>query len=133
MTGCSGPQLARVHPVWGTSRLLLESRGYSLLNPASKQAGRPARAEVDRGRVVLDGHGRNEAGALQGVSRHERGDGQVVEQLVGVGQTGFSQTFTTPPQIVPPPPNLPKVDAPQTFGSNTPSAISGGINTNCDI
>lgn len=56
-----------------------------------------------------------------------------VEQLVGVGQTGFARSFQLPPQIIPPPPNLPKMDAPQTFGSSTPSALGGGVNTNCDI
>jgi hypothetical protein len=56
-----------------------------------------------------------------------------VEQVVGVGQTGFARSFQLPPQIVPPPPNLPKMDAPQTFGASQPSAIAGGNNTNCDI
>jgi hypothetical protein len=56
-----------------------------------------------------------------------------VEQLVGVGQTGFARSFQLPPQIIPPPPNLPKMEAPQTFGASQPSAIAGGTNTNCDI
>jgi len=56
-----------------------------------------------------------------------------VEQLVGVGQTGFARSFQLPPQIIPPPPNLPKMDAPQTFGASTPSVLGGGAATNCDI
>jgi len=56
-----------------------------------------------------------------------------VEQRIGVGQTGFATSFFAAPQIVPPPPNLPRVDPPQSFSSNAPSAIGGGFNTNCDI
>ena len=55
------------------------------------------------------------------------------EQLVGVGQTGFATSFFAAPQLVPPPPNLPRVDPPQSFSSTTPTAIGGGFNTNCDI
>jgi hypothetical protein len=56
-----------------------------------------------------------------------------VEQLIGVGQTGFATSFFATPQIVPPPPNLPRVDPPPSFSSTAPSAIGGGFNTNCDI
>ena len=56
-----------------------------------------------------------------------------VEQLVGAGQTGFAPSTFAPPQLVPPPPNLPRVDPPQSFSSNAPSTIGGGFNTNCDI
>jgi hypothetical protein len=50
------------------------------------------------------------------------------EQLVGVGQTGFSSTATLPATLIPPPPNLPKMSPPQTFaGTGTGgSAIGGG-------
>ena len=56
-----------------------------------------------------------------------------VEQRIGVGQTGFATSFFVAPQLVPPPPNLPRVDPPQSFSSTTPTAIGGGFNTNCDI
>jgi hypothetical protein len=56
-----------------------------------------------------------------------------IEQLLGVGQTGFAPTTFAPPQIVPPPPNLPRVDPPRSFSSNAPTAIGGGFNMNCDI
>jgi len=56
-----------------------------------------------------------------------------VEQLVGVGQTGFSSTITLPPALVPPPPGLPKVNPPASFGSNTPTTLAGGSGADCTI
>lgn len=67
-------------------------------------------------------------------------DGQVVftsggtEQLVGVGQTGFSSNSLLPPQLVPPPPNLPQVNPPPSFGQTLkPTTINAGANLECVI
>ena len=48
------------------------------------------------------------------------------EQLVGVGQTGFASSASLPARLIPPPPNLPKVDPPQTFSSTGSGPITGG-------
>ena len=56
-----------------------------------------------------------------------------IEQLVGVGQTGFSSSLTLPPLLVPPPPGLPKVTPPPTFGSNQPTTLAGGSGADCTI
>jgi hypothetical protein len=67
-------------------------------------------------------------------------DGQVVftsggtEQLVGVGQTGFSSNPLIPPLLVPPPANLPQVSPPPSFGQTLkPTTINAGANLECVI
>jgi hypothetical protein len=35
--------------------------------------------------------------------------------------------------IVPPPPNLPQIDPPASFGSDNPTAINGGQGSACAI
>jgi hypothetical protein len=57
-------------------------------------------------------------------------DGQVavlsggVEQLVGAGQTGYSSSSNLPPQLVPPPPSLPKVAPPPSFAAAVAPVIA---------
>jgi len=67
-------------------------------------------------------------------------DGQVVftsggtEQLVGVGQIAFSSNSLLPPLLVPPPPNLPQVNPPPSFGQTLrPTTINAGANLECVI
>lgn len=67
-------------------------------------------------------------------------DGQIgfisggVEQLVGVGQVGFSGNINLPPSLVPPPPNLPRVTPPPAFGrSLKSSSINAGLVLECDV
>ena len=66
-------------------------------------------------------------------------DGQVVvvsggqELLAAAGQTAFSSSIDAPPQIVPPPPNLPDIKPPQSFSSDNPSTIDGGQGSSCVI
>ena len=67
-------------------------------------------------------------------------DGQVafssggVEQLVGIGQVGFSSNVNLPPRLVPPPPNLPQVTPPPTFGQTLKtSSINAGSNMECVV
>ncbi len=68
-----------------------------------------------------------------------------VEQLVGAGQTGFSASSNLPPQLIPPPPNLPRVTPPPTFNASAPITIAapqtpliqtlsttGPVGTSCD-
>ena len=49
------------------------------------------------------------------------------ETLVGAGQTGFSSSVSAPPQIVPPPPNLPRVAPPNFTQPGRPIAPSGQL------
>ena len=67
-------------------------------------------------------------------------DGQIaltsggVEQLVGIGQVGFSSDINLPPRLVPPPPNLPQVTPPPTFGQTLKtSSINAGSNMECVV
>lgn len=66
-------------------------------------------------------------------------DGQVVltsggqELLAGAGQTAFSSNANLPPVIVPPPPNLPDIKPPQSFGSSNPTTINAGQGNSCAI
>ena len=53
------------------------------------------------------------------------------ELLVGAGQTGFGSTGL-PARLIPAPPNLPKVDPPASFGSNTQTTTVGGTTGNLD-
>jgi hypothetical protein len=57
-----------------------------------------------------------------------------VEQRVGVGQAAFSGNFNTPPQLIPPPPNLPQVTPPPSFGQSLkPTSINAGSNMECIV
>lgn len=57
-----------------------------------------------------------------------------VERLVGVGQAAFSSNFNLPPQIIPPPPNLPKVIPPPSFGQGfKPTSINSGSSMECIV
>ena len=49
------------------------------------------------------------------------------ETLVGAGQTGFSSSLTAQPQIVPPPPNLPRVAPPNFTQPGRPITPSGAL------
>ncbi|HUL92028.1 MAG TPA: FecR domain-containing protein [Burkholderiales bacterium] len=57
-----------------------------------------------------------------------------VEQIVKVGQAAFSSNFNLPPQIIPPPPNLPQVTPPPSFGQGfKPTAINAGSSMECIV
>lgn len=57
-----------------------------------------------------------------------------VEQLVGIGQAAFSSSFNLPPQLIPPPPNLPQITPPPSFGQGLkPTAINGGSSMECVV
>jgi hypothetical protein len=66
-------------------------------------------------------------------------DGQVVvtsggtELLASAGQTAFAGDPNLPAAIIPPPPNLPEIDPPASFGSDNPTAINGGQGSACAI
>ena len=67
-------------------------------------------------------------------------DGQIalisggVEQVVGVGQVGFSSDANLPPRLVPPPPNLPQVTPPPSFGQTLKtSSINAGSSMECVV
>lgn len=53
------------------------------------------------------------------------------ELLIGAGQTGFGTTGL-PARLIPPPPNLPKVNPPAGFGSNTQGTTVAGPAGNLD-
>lgn len=55
------------------------------------------------------------------------------EALVNAGQTAYSASVNTPPQIVPPPPALPTVTPPAGFGANKPTVLNAGNSNQCDI
>jgi hypothetical protein len=57
-----------------------------------------------------------------------------VEQLVGVGQAAFSSNFNLPPRLIPPPPNLPQVTPPPSFGQGfKPTSINAGSSMECIV
>jgi hypothetical protein len=67
-------------------------------------------------------------------------DGQIafisggVEQLVGAGQVAFSSDINLPPRLVPPPPNLPQVSPPPSFGQSLkPTSINAGSSMECVV
>jgi len=67
-------------------------------------------------------------------------DGQIafisggVEQLVGVGQVAFSSNINLPPRLIPPPPNLPQVNPPPSFGQSLkPTSINAGSSMECVV
>lgn len=55
------------------------------------------------------------------------------ELLASAGQTVHAPDVNLPAAIVPPPPNLPDVDPPASFGSDNPTAINGGQGSSCAI
>jgi hypothetical protein len=55
------------------------------------------------------------------------------EQLVELGQTGFAASAAVAPVLIPTPPNLPGVNAPQSFSSNTPTTLAGGLSSTCVV
>lgn len=66
-------------------------------------------------------------------------DGMVVltsggtELLAGAGQVAYASDANLPAAIVPPPPNLPDINPPASFGSGNPTAINGGQGNVCAI
>jgi len=57
-----------------------------------------------------------------------------LEQSVGVGQVAFSSNINLPPQLIPPPPNLPQVTPPPGFGrAQRPSALYAGAVQECIV
>ena len=55
------------------------------------------------------------------------------ELLAGAGQTAFANNINLPATIVPPPPGLPDIDPPASFGSDNPTTINGGQGSACAI
>jgi len=55
------------------------------------------------------------------------------ELLATAGQTVFSSDPNLPAAIIPPPPNLPDINPPPSFGSDNPTAINGGQGSSCAI
>lgn len=53
--------------------------------------------------------------------------------LATAGQTVHAPDINLPAAIVPPPPNLPDVNPPASFGSDNPTAINGGQGSACAI
>jgi hypothetical protein len=66
-------------------------------------------------------------------------DGMVVltsggtELLAGAGQVAYASDANLPAAIVPPPPNLPEINPPASFGTGNPTAINGGKGDACAI
>jgi hypothetical protein len=57
-----------------------------------------------------------------------------IEQLVTPGQTAFSSSSNLPPRLVPPPPNLPKVSPPPSFGrAFSATTVNAGASLECII
>jgi hypothetical protein len=57
-----------------------------------------------------------------------------IEQLVTPGQTAFSSSSNLPPSLVPPPPNLPKVSPPPSFGrAFSATTVNAGASLECII
>ena len=57
-----------------------------------------------------------------------------VEQPVGVGQAAFSSNFNLPPRLIPPPPNLPQVTPPPSFGQGfKPTSVNAGNSMECIV
>lgn len=66
-------------------------------------------------------------------------DGMVVvtsgglDLLTSAGQTAYSSSADLPATIIQPPPNLPDINPPASFGSDNPTAINGGEGSSCTI
>jgi hypothetical protein len=57
-----------------------------------------------------------------------------VEQLFKAGQFGYSGSINQPPKIIPPPPNLPQVTPPPSFGQGLkPTSINAGQSMECVV
>jgi len=57
-----------------------------------------------------------------------------IEQLVGVGQVAFSSNLNLPPRLIPPPPNLPQVTPPPSFGQGLkPTSLNLGTSMECIV
>ena len=57
-----------------------------------------------------------------------------VEQTFTAGQFGYSSSINQPPKIIPPPPNLPQVTPPPSFGQSLkPTSINAGSNMECVV
>lgn len=56
-----------------------------------------------------------------------------LELPIGAGQTGFSVSFDQPPVLIPPPPNLPPISPPASFGQAISSTINAGASMDCTI
>ncbi len=57
-----------------------------------------------------------------------------IDQLVTPGQTAFSSSSNLPPQLVPPPPNLPKITPPPSFGrAFSATTLNAGASLECII
>jgi hypothetical protein len=56
------------------------------------------------------------------------------EQVVTAGQFGYASSINQPPKLIPPPPNLPKVTPPPTFGQGLkPTSINAGNSMECVV
>ncbi len=55
------------------------------------------------------------------------------EQLVGAGQTGYAAQLNVQPVLIPPPPNLPQITPPASFGGAGGSTINAGASMDCTI
>ena len=57
-----------------------------------------------------------------------------VEQVVTPGQFAYAGSFNQPPRLIPPPPNLPQVTPPPSFGQGLkPTSINAGQNMECMV
>lgn len=56
-----------------------------------------------------------------------------LDLLAGAGQTAYSSSADLPATIIPPPPNLPEINPPASFGSDKPTPINGGAGSSCTI
>jgi hypothetical protein len=90
--------------------------------------------------IPVPAHGQSTPPDLQPGVYVTVADGQIalisggVEQLVGIGQVGFSSNINLPPRLVPPPPNLPQVTPPPSFGQTLKtSSINAGSSLECVV
>jgi FecR protein len=57
-----------------------------------------------------------------------------VEQLITPGQFGYASNINQPPKLIPPPPNLPQVTPPPSFGQGLkPTSINAGNSMECVV
>jgi hypothetical protein len=55
------------------------------------------------------------------------------EQLIATGQTGYAAQLGVQPVLIPPPPNLPTISPPPSFGAAGGSTINAGASMDCSI